>query len=107
MRYCNTISTFNWSPAMSKNPAVYLYIHIVIVIIVMNDSLRPLIFILRCTLMQYINSTQFYFLQFIGSVCKMPVGEDGDFGKKSVIALKNRYKDKFPCKCNRGCLVVH
>ena len=27
----------------------------------------------------------------------MPVGEDGSFAKKSVVAKKNRYKDKFPC----------
>ena len=50
------------------------------------------------TLMQYINSAQLYFLQFIGSVCKTPVEEDGDFAKKSVVAQRNRYKDKFPCK---------
>ena len=27
----------------------------------------------------------------------MPVGEDGSFAKKSMVAKKNRYKDKFPC----------
>ena len=40
---------------------------------------------------------QLYSLQFLGSVCKMPVGEDGSFAKKSMVAKKNRYKDKFPC----------
>ena len=34
----------------------------------------------------------------MGSVCKMPVGEDSAFAKKSVVAWKNRYKDKYPCK---------
>ena len=41
LRYCNPIATFNWSPALSKNPAVYIDLHIIIVIIVMNDSLGP------------------------------------------------------------------
>ena len=41
LRYSNPIATFNWSPAMSKNPAVYTYIHRIFVIIVMNDSLGP------------------------------------------------------------------
>ena len=39
-----------------------------------------------------------YFLQFIDSVCKIPVGEDLSFAKKSMVAKRNRYKEKFPCK---------
>ena len=27
----------------------------------------------------------------------MPIGEDGSFAKKSVVAKRNRYKDKYPC----------
>ena len=33
----------------------------------------------------------------------MPVGEDGSFAKKSVVAKKNRYKDKFPCTVQMQC----
>ena len=46
-----------------------------------------------------------YFLQFIDSVCKIPVGEDLSFAKKSMVAKRNRYKEKFPCKllCNILC----
>ena len=39
----------------------------------------------------------------------MPVGEDRSFAKKSVVAKKNRYKDKFPCtvyRCNEMQLQV-
>ena len=32
------------------------------------------------------------------SVCKVPVGEDLSFAKKSMVAKRNRYKEKFPCK---------
>ena len=32
------------------------------------------------------------------SVSKMPMEEDGDFAKKSLVAKRNRYKDKYLCK---------
>ena len=53
---------------------------------------------------------QLYSLQFLGSVCKMPVGEDGSFAKKSMVAKKNRYKDKFPCtvyRCKCSCKLLY
>ena len=28
LRYSNPVETFNWSPVLSKNLAVYIYIHI-------------------------------------------------------------------------------
>ena len=66
LRYSNPLETFNWSPVLSKNPAVYtyvyiyiyiyIYMHIIILIIVMNDS-----FVLMHSMMQCINSAQFTF----------------------------------------------
>ena len=37
----------------------------------------------------------------------MPLGEDGDFAKKCVVAQKNRYKDKFPCKFKDFILMLY
>ena len=31
-------------------------------------------------------------------MCRVPVGEDNIFAKKSLVAKKNRYKDKCPCE---------
>ena len=31
-------------------------------------------------------------------MCKIPISEDLSFAKKSMVAKRNRYKEKFPCK---------
>ena len=37
-------------------------------------------------------------LQFLAKASRMPVREDEIFAKNSLVAKKNRYKDKCPCE---------
>ena len=89
----NPIENYNCSPAFSKNLAVYICNSSIILTYIAVYFHFVLYYILVHALTACIS-----FLQFIGSLCKMPLGEDGDFAKKCVVAQKNRYKDKFPCK---------
>ena len=40
----------------------------------------------------------FWSLQFLAKASRMPVRDDEIFAKKSLVAKKNRYKDKCPCE---------
>ena len=48
-----------------------------------------------CALKQWLC---FWSLQFLAKASRMPVREDEIFAKKSLVAKKNRYKDKCPCE---------
>ena len=55
--------------------------------------------------MQYSNTIQ-NLLQMLEKQSKSPSSEDVDFARNAVVAVRNRYKDKFPCELGKTiCLL--
>ena len=95
---CNNTARFSW----------LLNCRIVYIASVALSSIVPLLHHCMLNWRPIINLP--YPHQFLGSVCKMPVGEDGSFAKKNMVAKKNRYKDKFPCtvyRCNASFKLLY